>query len=137
MRARFRKYLPAVVTVLILFAPLAKGQPLVTVRGGDLLMSITGGIPGGQPFPVVNTTARLDYRRTNIVTRITVASSCPGQKFSLKVLATGVTVGIPAPEVTLTNGMPAANFITNIPVGPSALVRCGLRYTASSTFSQG
>ncbi len=112
-------------------------QAPITIRGGNPSITITTGVAGGQPTPVVNTAINLDYRRRTVPTKITVGSICPGQSFTLKVLATGVPVGTPAPEVTLTSGMLPADFITNIPAGSSARQRCTLRYTASSTFSQG
>jgi len=122
---------------VIAFAPSNQAQPLIGIRGGNPLISITSGLAGGQPFPVINATTRLDYRPSAIVTKITVASSCPGQKFGLKVIPTGVTVGIPSPEVILNDGMPAADFITNIPIGPLRRARCTLQYTASASFDQG
>jgi hypothetical protein len=131
------KCLAGGILLLIVLVQFSQAQPIIQVRGGNPLMSITTGIPGGQPIPVTNTTTRLDYRRSRITTKITVTSNCPGQKFTLKVLATGVTVGIPAPEVTLSDGMPSTNFITNIPPGSSGILRCTLRYTASATFDQG
>ena len=68
---------------------------------------------------------------------MTVAATCPGQRFGLKVLAVGPTVGVAAPEVTLVDGMPATDFITNIPIGGNPVSTCTIRYTASATFDQG
>jgi len=115
----------------------SQAQGPVTIRGGNVAISITTGVPEGQPLPVVNTITSLNYRRSVLPTKITVSSSCPAQKFSLKVLATSVTLGIPSPEVTLVNGMFAADFITNIPPGIPRRERCTLRYTGSATYSQG
>jgi len=112
-------------------------QPQITVSG-NITMSITTGVAGGLPTPAVNTTITLSYRRQNAISKITVGTSCPGQSFTLKVLATSVTDGTGAPEVNLVNGMPATDFITNIPVkvNPGAKT-CTLQYTASATFAQG
>ncbi len=109
----------------------------IRVVGGNQLVNITTGTAGGQPTPVVNTACTLRYQRQNVVTRITVGATCPGQRFSLKVLAVSPTAGVAAPEVTMTDGMPAANFITNIPTGNPKNSSCTLRYTASATYDQG
>jgi hypothetical protein len=106
--------------------------------GGNITMSIATGVAGGALTSVVNTTVILSYRRQIALAKITVATSCPAQSFTLKVLATSVTDGTGAPEVDLMNGMPATDFITSIPVKPPANARtCTLQYTASATFAQG
>ena len=117
-------------------APLA-AQGAMKVNGGNIVLSITTGLAGQQPLSVVSTATTLTYKRDNVITKITVSSSCPGQDFTLKVLATSVTAGTAAPEVTLMNGMLAANFVTDIPVKPPTTATCTLQYTASATFAQG
>jgi hypothetical protein len=109
----------------------------IEVRGGNKTLSITTAVVGSEPTPVTNATGTLRYRRQSQVTKITVQTSCPSQAFTLKVLAQSVPLGTAAPEVTLTNGMPATNFIVNIPAGSNTRFTCTLRYTASVTFSQG
>lgn len=106
---------------------------------GNVAVTITTGIPNGQPVPVQDVTSRLRYRRQTVVTKITVATSCPAQHFALSVLATAISHGTAAPEVTLTNGMPETDFIRDIPAraGGSPQADCTLRYTASATFAQG
>ena len=114
----------------------ANAQPISV--GGNITMSISTGVAGGGLTSVVNTTITLSYRRQNALAKITVATSCPAQSFTLKVLATSVTDGTGAPEVNLVNGMPATDFITSIPAKPPANARtCTLQYTASATFAQG
>ncbi|HTY57623.1 MAG TPA: hypothetical protein VMF59_02360, partial [Bacteroidota bacterium] len=71
------------------------------------------------------------------ISKITVAASCPGQRFSLSVLATNLTYGVAAPQVTLFNGMLATDFVKSIPTGNPLNKTCTLQYTASSTFAQG
>ncbi|HWP81390.1 MAG TPA: hypothetical protein VNN76_01925 [Bacteroidota bacterium] len=110
----------------------------IRVQGGNPILTITAGVPGGQPIAVTNSTTSIRYRRqTGLTTKITVQTVCPGQKFNLQVVAINVTAGTPAPAVTLTTGMLATNLITNIPPRPPTNESCTLVYTASSTFAQG
>lgn len=106
---------------------------------GNVTMSITTGIPDGQPIPVQDVSARLRYRKQTEITKITVTTSCPSQHFTLSVSATGLTDGVAAPEVALVNAMPETDFITDIPAraGGSPQAQCTLQYRASATFAQG
>lgn len=106
---------------------------------GNVTMTITTGIPNGQTVPVQDATSRLRFRRQTVITKITVATSCPAQHFGLSVRATALTHGTAAPEVTLTNGMPETDFVTDIPAraGGSPQAECTPNYTASATFAQG
>jgi hypothetical protein len=115
----------------------ASAQFLIRVDGGDQTMTVTTGVPGGALLPVVNTSSTLRYRQWFATTKITVSTVCPGQNFSLSVVATGVPIGTPAPEVPLVNGMFDTDFITDIPPGILRLRRCTLRYTGSAGFDQG
>lgn len=109
----------------------------LSMTGGNPTLAITTGTPGG-PAAVVDVSTTVRYRRQNIITKITVATACPGQDFTLKVVAVSVPAGVAAPEVTLTNGMLSQNLITNIPTSPpGGNVNTGLQYTASSTWGQG
>jgi hypothetical protein len=126
----------------LLFALAALSAPQhassqITVLGGNLLLQVTSGAAPQDPMSVVNSATSLSWNRKNRIQKITVSTSCPGQKFTLKVFAVNSSEGIAAPEVTLTNGMPAADFITNCPPGGPRLNTATLRYTASATFSQG
>ena len=121
--------------LLSLAAHHAMGQ--LTINGANPLLTVSTATPGQEPSSVTNTTCSLRWRRENAITKITVSTVCPNQRFSLSVLATNVSHGIAAPEVQLANGMPAANFITSIPTGNPRNKTCTLRYTASATFSQG
>jgi hypothetical protein len=120
---------------LALFSSVSRSQ--VTVQGGNPVLSITTGTAGLAPTPVVSSTASLRYRRQPVVTKITVSTSCPGQRFSLSVLAVAPTAGIAAPSVVLANGMLPIDFLVSIPSGGGGNQRCTLQYTASSTFAQG
>ncbi len=113
----------------------AHGQ--LWILGANPQMALTSGTPGGSMIPVVNTGSRIFWFRQAATTKITVSTSCPGQHFSLSVVATGVSSGNPAPEVNLTDGMPPTDFIVNIPAGGGMIKSCTLRYTASASFAQG
>lgn len=127
-----------VLTVLMVLASEAMAQVgTIQVRGGNQTLNITTGAPGSQPVSVVKTSATLRYWRMAAVSKITVRTSCLGQSFNLAVVATGVTRGVAAPEVTLTDGMLDVDFITNIPTGTWTNTTPTLQYTASATFAQG
>jgi hypothetical protein len=131
-----RSHIPlSLFMVLALFSSASRSQ--VTVQGGNPLLSITTGTAGLAPTPVVSSTTSLRYRRQPIVTKLTVSTSCAGQRFSLSVLALAPTAGIAAPSVTLANGMLPTDFVVSIPSGGGGNQRCTLQYTASSTFAQG
>ena len=125
-----------VLAVVVWVAAEAKAQD-ISVRGGNPTLNITTGSPGSEPIPVVNTATTIRYKKQPAVSKITVGTTCPGQSFTLKVLATGVTDGVAAPEVTLVNGMLATDFIRNIPTSGFAVTTITLQYTASATFAQG
>jgi hypothetical protein len=125
---------------LLLFVTIGISHDLeaqITLVGGNQILTVTTGSPGSEPLPVVNTATSMRISRQGVITKVTVSTICPGQKFTLKALATAPTKGIAAPEVTLINGMPDTNFITDIPSGGAAFGRATIQYTASSTFSQG
>lgn len=130
------RVIPALSTAAFLLLFPKQSYCQIIIVGGNQLLSITTGIAGGQPASVVNTNSSLRFRLHGVVQRITVSTSCPGQRFTLQVVATNATAGIPAPPVTLIDGAPAANFLTNIPAA-GGNGRCTLQYTASATFAQG
>ena len=109
----------------------------ISILGGNPSLTISSGVAGGQPVSVINTASSLRWRKQTYIAKITVSTSCPGQRFGLSVVATNVTYGVAGPAVTLTNGMLAANLITNIPTGNPTFRTATLRYTASATFAQG
>ncbi len=125
-----------VMTGVFLLGSDGKAQPL-RLNGGNQTMTITTGIAGGNPISVTNATCSLRYQRQSVITKITVATSCPGQSFNLNVVATNVTRGVAAPSVSLVNGNPALDFITSIATSGTLNATCTLQYTASATFAQG
>jgi hypothetical protein len=113
------------------------GAQTISVLGGNPLLSVTTGTAVAQPVAVTNVASSLQWLRQNVITKITVSTSCPGQRFSLAVLATNLAYGVAAPQVTLHNGMLATDFVKSIPTGAPRNKTCTLRYTASATYAQG
>lgn len=107
------------------------------ITGGNILIQVTTAVPVPDPIMTVNTATNLRWRREDQMTKITVSTVCPGQRFGLRVLATAISQGVAAPEVPLTNGMPAMDFVVNIPAGGPNNKSCTLRYTATATYAQG
>lgn len=123
-------------TILLTAVPDAYGQ--LTVMGGNITATITTGIAGGEPIAVTNASVTLRYRLQNSITKITVRTSCPGQRFNLAVVATAVPQGTAAAQVALLNGMLDVDLIASIPPRPpNPFQTAALLYTASATFSQG
>lgn len=100
-------------------------------------MTINTALPGQQPLPIGNTSTGMLFITGAATRKISVATICPGQHFTLSVLATNPSIGIAAPEVQLTDGMLGLDFITEIPPGLPFLGFSTLQYTASATFEQG
>jgi hypothetical protein len=121
--------------LLVLTEVDAKAQ--MNLGGGNPTLTINSAVAGSDPTSVLNTTTTISYRGQVNVTRITVQTTCPGQKFTLTVVATGVTKGTAQSAVTLVNGAAALNLITNIPTVWGSTVTATLNYTASALFSQG
>ncbi len=129
---------PALLVItVVFFVPGQSDAQQFTVRGGDPFLSITTGTAQGQPAPVQNTSCSLRWHTLNVVAKITVTTSCPSQHFSLSVLAVNLNRASAAPEVNLVDGMPAADFITDIQTGNPNPRNATLRYTASATYEQG
>jgi len=133
----FRYRLLCLLALALGAGALHEARAQISVVGGNLVMNVTTGTAGAQPAAVTSTASSLRWRKQNVITKITVAASCPAQRFSLAVLATNLTYGVAAPQVSLFNGMLATNFILSIPTGNPLNKTCTLRYTASATFAQG
>ena len=125
--------------VLAICATATAGAQALSVAGGNQVLQITSAQPGQQPTPVVNTLTTLRYRWQAQVSKITISTSCPGQRFSLHARAASTQDGSPAPAVTLTHGMPAADLIRDIPAWWFLPLtrQATVEYTASATFEQG
>jgi len=134
----YHKYYFFCILSLMLFIVTEGAGQSLTINGGSPTLTITTGIAGGQLVDVVNTGCSLRYSTPFwpwVYWKITVNTSCPDQNFSLSTIATNVTRGTAAPEVTLKNGGPAIDFVTGIFFAFNA--SCTLQYTASATFAQG
>lgn len=139
-RAKVRRLACIMLMSFVLLGPKAMAQSgVILVNGGNITMNITTGAAGSEPVAVVNTVTTLTYWRPSVLAKVTVRTSCPGQKFALDVVATGVTKGVAASAVALTDGMLAVDFITGIPKTPASWTSttATLRYIASATFAQG
>ncbi len=122
---------------MVLFVSAHSYSQPISVTGGNISLSITSGTAGGQLVNVVNTAVTLNYQKQSALAKIDVSTSCPGQKYNLSVLATSVTKGVAAPQVSLMNGSPAVDLITSITSTGSKNGSATLQFTASATFSQG
>lgn len=109
----------------------------IAVNGGNQTITITTAVAGAEPTSVMNTSCTLSYQKQSVLSKISVSTSCPGQRFGLNVLATSVTNGTAAPSVTLSNGNPATDLITSIPKTGPKTGTCTLQFRASATFAQG
>ena len=114
----------------------AQAQTL-RVQGGNITLTIASGIAGGQPASVTNTLTSLRFPAQAVISKITVATSCPVQRFTLEVEATAATGGTAQPKVTLLDGMAPKDLITNIPTTNPKNRSATLQYTATAFFSQG
>ncbi len=135
-----RSTLPGISLLLLttaLVVPRQSPAQQILIRGGDPLLNIATGTPQAGPAPVVNTACSLRWHTLAVVAKITVTTSCPAQHFSLSVLAINVSGAVAAPEVNLLDGMPTADFITNIQTGNPNPRNATLQYTASATYEQG
>jgi hypothetical protein len=121
----------------VLIASRSGEAQAIRVLGGNQTMTITTGFADNEPISVTNVSCRLRYRKQSKISKITVVTSCPGQSFDLSVLAANVAQGVAAPEVTLDNGNPAMDLITNIPRTGFTNATCTLQFTAAATFEEG
>jgi hypothetical protein len=97
------------------------------VSGGGVAFSIgeAQAVAGQDQILMTNTSTQLLWGTNVSARKITVQSSLGTPRFTLRIFASGPTVGTASPEVTL--GTLAADFLRNI--GRSSGT-CTLRYTA-------
>lgn len=132
-----RRTLIAAVALLLTGLTGGRAAAQLRITGGNPLIQVTAGMLIPEPIITVNTATSLRWRREDEITKITVSTICPGQRFGLRVRATGLSAGVAAPEVTLASGMPAMDIVVNIPAGGANNKSCTLEYTATATYAQG
>ena len=127
----------ALIVGILSFVIKVEAQSL-TVVGGNITMTMTTGIAGGQLVNVVNTVTSLSFSKPTVPpAKITAVTSCPGQRFNLELLVINTTKGVSQPAIMLVNGSPAADIVRDIPKTGAKNGTCTLQYTASATFAQG
>ncbi len=135
---RYARLLPAIIAVTILLSVCVDfSYSQLQMQGGNPTLTISTALPGGQPLPVQDGSSRVRVRRQLFTQKVTVATNCVGQKFTLRVLIFNNSVGTPAPEVTLVHNAPAVDIWRNIAWGFGTWTTADLQYTASATFAQG
>jgi hypothetical protein len=109
----------------------------LNVAAGDapdpaITLKISTATAGQEPDAVYDETCTLEWTTNEASKKITAETDLAEQKFTLKVLATNVTGGAAAPEVTLSTT--ATDFVTGVAETTGG---CTLKYTASATAAQG
>lgn len=134
----------AVFATSILAASPAAGQSVVEVSGGAVQLPVPSAPAGEDPPPAQDESTRLRYRiRTFRTVKIAVSTSCPAQRFDLRVQARSQTQGTPQGAVALEDGAPARDLIRDltIPNFFCLFVACfneaTLRYTSRVRASDG
>jgi hypothetical protein len=102
----------------------------IVVTGGNLLLAINTATAGSEPTEVVDATAGLQWTSNATGKKITVETDIASAEYTLKALATGVTGGAAASEVTISSG--PQDFITGVATTTGSSTT---RYTASATVS--
>jgi len=104
----------------------------VAITGGDITLTINSANAGSQPNDATNATCHLEWTTNEANKKITVQSDQAAPTFTLKVIATGVSGGTAAPQVTVSNV--AQDFVTGV---ATTVGNCTLSYTGSATAAQG
>jgi len=112
-----RRVLRIAVVGLLLAVPIGSsvlGQS-IDIKGGPTQLDITTATPGQNPPPATDasTTLRISERRDGAF-KITVSTTAPGQRYDLRVEATGLNSGVSQGEVSLVDGMASADLIRNV-----------------------
>jgi hypothetical protein len=132
-------------TLLTIFSCLLIGASLthaqaIKVSQSTLALSVTTGTIAGGMTVVSNSVTTFSYKRMTVLSKISVQTSCPNQKFTLSVQATSPNLGSSAGIINLVNGMAAADLIVSVSGtsgNGSTYHTATLAYKAASTFAQG
>jgi len=134
----------AVFALSILVAPPAAGQTLVGISGGPVQLTVSSAPAGEDPPPAQDESTRLRYQiRTGRTVKIAVSTSCPGQRFDLRVQARSQTQGTPQGAIPLEDGAPARDLIRDLTIPGflcfffSCVDEATLRYTSRVRASDG
>ena len=104
----------------------------IAVTGGNILLTINSATAGSEPNNTVDATTGLQWTSNATGKKITIGTDLAAPEFVLKALATGVTGGTAATEVTVSNV--AQDYVT----GVSTTTGSGTtRYTASASAAGG
>jgi hypothetical protein len=104
----------------------------LAITGGDITLTINTATAGSNPDAVQDVTCGLLWTVNTTDKKIVVATNQASFDHTLKVLATSVSGGTAAAEVTLTDD--AQDLVTGV---AETLGSCTLQYTASATAAQG
>jgi hypothetical protein len=104
----------------------------ISVTGGNILLAINSATAGSEPNNEVDATTGLQWTSNATGKKITVESDVASPEYTLKALATGVSGGTAASEVTISNV--SQDFITGVATTTGSGTT---RYTASATVAGG
>jgi hypothetical protein len=127
--------LSVLVVVLVVWGGVASSATL-SVRGGNVVLSIVSATAGQEPDPLVNQVANaLKYRKERGAPpqKITVETDVGSPLFTLKVEAVGVRNGVSVGELTLSTT--AQDLIVDISRNGSK--SCDIRYTLEARVADG
>jgi len=134
----------AVVAAAIAMVRPAAGQAQVGISGGAVQLTVSSAPAGENPPAAQDESTRLRYRiRTSRPVKIAVSTSCPGQRFDLRVQARSQTDGTPQGTVALEDGAPARDLIRDLTIPNffclffACVDEAALRYTSQVRASDG
>jgi hypothetical protein len=134
----------AVIGFAIAVARPAAGQAEVGISGGAVQLTVSSAPAGEDPPPAQDESTQLRYRiRTGRTVKIAVSTSCPAQRFDLRVQARSQTQGTPQGAIPLEDGAPARDLIRDLTIPGflcfffSCVDEATLRYTSRVRASDG
>jgi hypothetical protein len=103
------------------------------ITGGNITLTVSTATAGQDPDDATNNACGLQWTTNEATKKITVATDQNAPNFTLKVVASGVSGGTAAAEVTL-DDTSDQDFVTGI---STTLGSCTVNYTAQATAAQG
>ncbi|MBU1919704.1 hypothetical protein KKG66_02585 [bacterium] len=104
----------------------------IAVTGGNVLLTINTATAGSEPTNAADATSGLLWTSNASGKKITIGTNLASPEYTLKALATGVSGGTAASEVTVSNI--SQDFITGVSTTTGS---SSTRYTASATVEGG